>query len=640
MPKLSKRFWTAEPTRIMAMTAFPHPHPDGKSSPALLWAVREQRVKISEMLLDVGADENSAYDEGNNMNWTVLKEATSADNADIVDMLLARGASANIDEYSYGEFISPLCVAVQRRNVGIAEMLLHAGANPNKGEYSEMGEQGTPLFFAVRDNEFEMGILLLRFGADPHADGDSGWTLWDDLDARDKSDSDFRAWKELFLSPEEMMMEAVCRGEIDEVRRLIAEGADVISMSEEGASSRTPLAAAVALDCAGIVKVFLVAGANPNATNEKGETILMQASERGYIKIVKSLLAGGADPNQGSQSALVLAVKNGRAEVVQMLLDAGANQYDTDTSSWPALMQASMNGHAEIVKMLLKGGADPHAINKSSHMSALDYAQTGGHAEVARLLEQAIASPEWREYRVKGEWFYAVHSGDLAEMQRLITEGADANATNYDGDTALMVAARRNDSHMTSLLLRGTNANYMTRDSCTGALMVAAQKGHSEVVKYLMSDSRIRHLSLSDNRGGAVLMDAAEAGCVESVKAILRHNVDTNALFSGGSTPLMQAADKGHAEVVKVLLDAGAKPDILRGRENSMGYCPCAGICQSRQNAAGRRGGPVCGEGRCWVCLSCDKRIHARLGENRHDQSGCGRAHQGVVAHHQRPDSL
>ena len=546
------------------MLHVPRPHPNSGSTPALLWAVMKGEVEISEMLLDAGADANSVYygfdDADTNerlvrsdggFNWTVLKEATRAGNVDLVDILLDREADTNIDMYSDDEYITPLYLAVKGKHAKIAEMLLEQGAEVDMESYLPVAigiEHGTPLTRAVHDDNFELAKMLLNYGADPDA---GRWTVWDCIHELDGNDPSRRAWEKLLMSPEKWkehlevdLVLAARRGEIDNVRQLIAEGVDVNSIAEDGRIPRiniegdTPLSAAAAVGHAEVVKMLLAARANPNATTVNDWTALMRASANGRLETVKILLAGKA--NQSNWPALVVAARNGHAEVAKVLMDAGANPNErdkfgnkpltvasdsghaeivemlldgkadpnsSDTGGWTALMSASKNGHAKIVKMLLDGGADPCATYRKGN-TALDYATKGGHTKVKHLLELALAPPKRQENCKKGEWFYTVDFGDESEVQLLLDEGADVNETGGNGNTALMAAAR-----------------------C----------GRLEILKLLMSGKA--KLNLADNNG---------------------------------MTALMVAASNGHAEIVKALLDAGAKPDIADKDEKTAWDIACA----------------------------------------------------------------
>ncbi|MEM3400080.1 MAG: ankyrin repeat domain-containing protein [Candidatus Micrarchaeia archaeon] len=69
-------------------------------------------------------------------------------------------------------------------------------------------------------------------------------------------------------------------------------------------------------------------GADPNARDEYGNTVLYWAAIKGNVEIVRMLIEAGVDVNargECERTALHLAAKNGHAEVVRMLVEAGAN---------------------------------------------------------------------------------------------------------------------------------------------------------------------------------------------------------------------------------------------------------------------------------------------------------------------------
>ena len=152
----------------------------------------------------------------------------------------------------------------------------------------------------------------------------------------------------------------------------------------------------------------------------------------------------------------------------------------------------------------------------------------------------------------------AAGGGDLAEVKRLLADGADVNAID-DGWTALMVAAGNGHSEVAKVLLNAGANPTVDNDGWT-ALMFAAQEGHAKVAKVFLSAGV--NPNAVDKDGRTVLMVAAGHGYTEVAKALLDAGANPNAAADNGVTALMGAAGLGHSKVAKVLLDAGANPDL------------------------------------------------------------------------------
>jgi ankyrin repeat protein len=146
---------------------------------------------------------------------------------------------------------------------------------------------------------------------------------------------------------------------------------------------------------------------------------------------------------------------------------------------------------------------------------------------------------------------------DLAEVRRLIENGADVKAAQADGATALHWAAYHGDAALASLLLdAGADAAAANRNGST-PMWLAASHGDAAVIKALLEKGGDANEPLP--LGRTPLMLAARSGSVDAVRALLEHGADPNAKESArGTTALMQAADQGHADVLEVLIEHGA----------------------------------------------------------------------------------
>jgi beta-lactamase regulating signal transducer with metallopeptidase domain len=161
------------------------------------------------------------------------------------------------------------------------------------------------------------------------------------------------------------LLQAAARGRQDEVRRLVAAGADVNA-----------------------------AGADP----ESSGTALIEAARAGDLAMVETLLELGADPDQAllrDGNPLIVAAMQGHLAVVERLLDAGADvnrivQYDETP-----LINAARAGHLPVVRALLARGADINLgvwADQGRWRSPLNQAHG---VEVVRYLQQhgAVAGP-------------------------------------------------------------------------------------------------------------------------------------------------------------------------------------------------------------------------------------------------------
>ena len=86
---------------------------------------------------------------------------------------------------------------------------------------------------------------------------------------------------------------------------------------------------------------------------------------------------------------------------------------------------------------------------------------------------------------VTREWENAVHRGSIADLQHLLPDGADIDARDGHGQTALMLAASEGHGHVVDWLVeRGAAPDFAAKYGLT-ALMLAVLRGHVDIVRTL-----------------------------------------------------------------------------------------------------------------------------------------------------------
>lgn len=157
----------------------------------------------------------------------------------------------------------------------------------------------------------------------------------------------------------------------------------------------------------------------------------------------------------------------------------------------------------------------------------------------------------------------AAERGDLEAVRELLRQGADPNAAQNDGMTALHWAAAENEAEIArTLLYAGATVRATTRLGGYTPLHLAGRAGHAEVAAILLEAGADPDAVTST--GVTAMHFAADADAAQVVAALAAQGADVNARDGFSErTPLMFAAARGADAAMTALLDAGADPSLV-----------------------------------------------------------------------------
>lgn len=163
---------------------------------------------------------------------------------------------------------------------------------------------------------------------------------------------------------------------------------------------------------------------------------------------------------------------------------------------------------------------------------------------------------------------------DAAQLELFLERGADPNAANRAGATALMRAVM--DVHkVRALLKRGARVNTQSAAGQTALTIACRGYGAAAVVKELLAHGADVHLA--NPVGSCAVTVAAETGEEEVLRLLLEKGAKANATVRRPYSPavesaLMIAAQHGHEGCVKLLLAHGADPRFTSDYGSALHY--------------------------------------------------------------------
>ncbi|AVF26498.1 ankyrin-repeat containing protein [Paenibacillus larvae subsp. larvae] len=164
------------------------------------------------------------------------------------------------------------------------------------------------------------------------------------------------------------------------------------------------------------------------------------------------------------------------------------------------------------------------------------------------------------------ELIFLAEKGDTENVLNLLNDGADINATDGHGRTAVMAATYNNKVDTVKVLIQ-KGADINIRDNnLDNVLLYAGAEGLLEIVKLAIdagADTKI-----TNRFGGTALIPASERGHVDIVKELLTHSdIDVNHVNNLYWTALLEAVILGdggenYQKIIQLLVDHGADVHI------------------------------------------------------------------------------
>ncbi|WP_168464272.1 ankyrin repeat domain-containing protein [Wolbachia endosymbiont of Ctenocephalides felis wCfeT] len=339
--------------------------PDDEGRAPIHWA---QYKELVEILIERGADINVGDIEGR----TALSLAAESGNQEVCETLLKYGADVNIqDKYGY----TPLLFAVKHEHQKLSETLLKYGADVNIRDIYGV----TPLHWAALRGEVEIVKSLIKHGANIDIRVNGGKAA-SDL-AREKGHTEIAGFLELGEKTCKLFI-AIEEGNFEKIALLIKSGADINAQNKDGNTS-LHLAVIRGKDIFTIIKLLMENGANIDIKNSNDKTVSDLVREKGHTEMAELLEFGD------KTCKLFLAMQERNSEKIESLIKSGANVDAQNKDGNTLLHWAAMKDAFPIVKLLLENNANIDIKNNDGR-TAPDLARETGHAEIAALMELGV----------------------------------------------------------------------------------------------------------------------------------------------------------------------------------------------------------------------------------------------------------
>ncbi|MEL6778299.1 MAG: ankyrin repeat domain-containing protein [Cyanobacteria bacterium J06597_16] len=241
-----------------------------------------------------------------------------------------------------------------------------------------------------------------------------------------------------------------------------------------------------------ILRDLIAAGAAVNTVNDNGCSALSSASRAGRMSILETLLDAQADPNlpeadsQGNRCyPLMVAARSAssihRADILELLILQGANIDQADSQGRTAMMHAVEKGHLDAIATLINHNANL-LLRDTAGQTALMQAKQHHNREIVQVLQQAEVSQQQAVKLLK-----AVTFGNLAQVQQLLSAGINPNATADDMSALSQAAAKGYLEIAQCLIAAGAEVDYRSANAALNPLLYAAYRGHLEMVQLLLA---------------------------------------------------------------------------------------------------------------------------------------------------------
>eukprot|EP00759_Apiculatamorpha_spiralis_P021908 PhF_6_TR26374/c0_g1_i1/m.38023/K15503/ANKRD44; serine/threonine-protein phosphatase 6 regulatory ankyrin repeat subunit B len=288
----------------------------------------------------------------------------------------------------------------------------------------------------------------------------------------------------------------------------------------------------------------------------------------------------GVDVADGGVTPLHVASAVGNKAAVEYLVTVPGIQVNAVTeTSWTPLHVASASGHVDVVDVLLRNHADPLALNNRKSASLHLAVTARRHAVIKRLMEDSKVTVTCADDSGATPLHLCGLGGNvmLETAEALLKAGAEVDAVDKDGRTALHWALQRGHGRLTLVLLsHGARADIGDTKFGVSALHLAAAANDDGILQHILNDKRL-DVNVPDVEQRTPLAVACMKGAANAVTALLAHGAkpDTPGMTARKESPLLWAIHNNHKAIARQLISSGANLTIV----DTHGNTPLALAC-------------------------------------------------------------